>query len=600
MIAKAQTQQRNGILTREIHRIGRRIARRPLHNFVYIPQIDSPRFTWRPCANILTAVHRPAILSVLALASFAVQPLSAQCATVLSDTDHVDTPSLLRIGGLAEDQRRIEQDAGLCSTNGSLIRSTASLAPPLPGATRIRWAFVPVLERATWNSSIPYSLNDGAQWAGRGLTNTLSGGLRAEHGPVSASFAPEIIYEQNRPFTIIPAKTAGRSVYSSPWHGGAESMDLPLRFGDQPITQIDLGDSWIEVREHGLAAGASTDEQWWGPGIRNGIILSNNAAGIPQVYLRTANPIATPLGQIEFRWELGVLTESAFFDTTSTNNIRAFNAVAVTLRTAVDTGLTVGIARAVYSPATGVAALIDHSIDVFSRWNQVSNTTSPSPANPNDQILSAFARWVFPDAGLEAYGEWAKMFAPGLRELLVDPQQHQGYTLGFQWVGRRGSAPSLRIQAEATMLEQTPPALVTVTPIFYTSRFIPQGYTQRGQIIGAAVGPGGSSQWVAGDWLRPRWRAGVFVQRMRVEDEVMYLQPNGGNSRHDVSIASGVRGAYEWRSFEFSGQLSVQRRLNYLFQSDAFNPGDVPTVNAIDVQNTTLTLTISRRLPLPH
>ena len=556
------------------------------------------RFTCRHSADILLRVRRTAILSLLALTSFAASPLRAQCGAVLSDTS--DTPALVRIGSLTDDSRRIAEDVGQYSTAGSLIRSTASLAPALPGTKALRWVPVPVVEQATWNSSIPYSWNDGAQWAGRGLTNTISGGVRAEYGPLSANFAPEIVYEQNRPFQFIRARTIGRSAYSSPWHGGVESMDLPLRFGDQAITQVDPGDSWIELRKHGLAAGASTDEQWWGPGIRNAIVLSDNAAGIPQVYLRSARPIATPLGQIEFRWELGGLTESAFFDTTSTNNVRAFNALILTLRTAFDTGLTVGVSRAVYSPVTGVAGLIGHTIDVFTRWNEVSNITSPSPANPNDQILSLFTRWVVPDAGVELYGEWATLFAPGLRELLVDPYRHQGYTLGFQWVHKRQADPGLRVQAEATMLEQTPPALVTVTPIFYTSRVIPQGYTQRGQIIGAAVGPGGSSQWIAADWLRPGWRAGLFVQHMRVEDEVQYLQPNGGNSRHDASIASGVRGAYEWRSFEFSGELSVQRRLNYLFQSDAFNPGDVPTVNAIDVQNTTVSLTVSRRLPLPH
>jgi hypothetical protein len=436
-------------------------------------------------------------------------------------------------------------------------------------------------------------MNDGAAWAGKGLTSTLMAGLRIETGSLSMSIAPEFVYEQNKVFSIFPGANPGRSTFSSPWHGGIESADLPLRFGNQSNWQLFPGESWIEYHRGALAFGAATDEQWWGPGIRNALVLSNNAAGIPEIYLRTQRPLKTRFGDVELRWILGGLTESLYFDTLSTNDTRSLSAAVATLRVAFDTGLTVGVARAVYAPVGSASKLRFHAFDVLDRWDQTPDTIGPAPAHPSDQILSLFARWVFPESGFEVYGEWAKLFPPGLREMLIAPQLHQGFTLGLQWVNPLGVDRAFRLQAEATMLEQTPPSLRATTPSFYTSRFVPQGYTQRGQVIGAAIGPGGSSQFLAGDYLAHRWRAGLELGRIRWEDEAYYRSPNGvGFVAHDVSIFAGLRGGVTVGGADVDVEAITQKRLNYLFQSAV---GGFAQDRAFDVNNLTLKLRIAPR-----
>ena len=183
---------------------------------------------------------------------------------------------------------------------------------------------------------------------------------------------------------------------------------------------------------------------------------------------------------MEFRWLLGGLSESLFFDTLGSDNLRSLSAVAATLRTAFDTGLTVGVARSVYAPVGSVGSIPSHLFDVIGRWNQSPDTIRDRPSHPSDQLLSLFGRWVFPSSGFEVYAEWAKLFPPGLREMLVAPQSHQGYTVGLQWLKPLSSVTALRVQAEATTLEQTPPSDRALVPSFYTSRFVPQGYTERG------------------------------------------------------------------------------------------------------------------------
>lgn len=436
-------------------------------------------------------------------------------------------------------------------------------------------------------------MNDGAEWAGRGLASTVEAGARVETSWLSASLTPVITYSRNEPFEVLPSNAPGRSQFASPWHSGIESADQPLRFGTEPITTFYPGQSWIELRRGPLAFGVSSDDQWWGPGIQNALVLSNNAAGIPEAHLRSTRPIPTPVGDVEFRWFVGALTQSTFFDTARTGGLRAISAAAATLRTRIDSGLTVGVARAVYSPVGSAHRIPAHAFDVFSRWNQTPDLSGAPPAHPSDQVLSLFWRWIFPESGFEFYGEWAKLFPPGLREMLVAPQLHQGFTLGTQWVAPVRGSSAVRLQAEATMLEQTPAVAHGPVASFYTSRFVPQGYTQRGQVIGAAIGPGASAQFLAGDYLTSRWRIGVELGRIRWEDDAYYQSPNGISFlAHDVSLYAGLRGSLTLLGYDVWLEAIPQQRLNYLFQSAV--SGYAPD-RGFDVHNTTLRLTLSPR-----
>lgn len=547
---------------------------------------------WMITQAQLSSLTVPNSRRLLALGLFSVgatvAPLHAQCI----DSGAVWS-SVTTVGSAADVRRRIAQNVGRCSTDGELIRSALSLTPRFAVVSPVRWSVVMPALNTAYNSALPFSLNDGSQWAGRGLTTTLSAGIRLETDRLSISFTPDFVYQQNRVFSILQSPMPDRSSFASPWHSGIESVDLPIRFGTQPQAVFFPGSSWFDVSAGPVSFGWSSDEQWWGPGIRNALVMSNNAPGIPQIYLRSRHPLGTPLGDVEFRWLLGGLSESLFFDTLATDNLRALSAAVVTLRTALDTGLTVGIARSVYSPVRSVGSLPSHLFDVLTRWNQSADTISDRPRHPSDQVLSLFGRWVFPSNGLEIYGEWAKLLPPGFREMLVEPQEHQGYTVGLQWVNPLTTITAFRLQAEATMLEQTPPSLRATIPSFYTSRFVPQGYTQRGQVIGASIGPGSSSQFVAADYLASRWRAGLELGRVRWDDDAYYRTPNGVSFvAHDVSIFAGLRGGATVSGFDVDLETILAKRLNYLFQSAV---SGYAQDRGFDVNNVTFRLRVTPR-----
>jgi hypothetical protein len=460
--------------------------------------------------------------------------------------------------------------------------------------------------RTTWNSAIPYSLNDGAMWAGRGHNISLSGGISAErrtkYGLFLLRIAPTLLYNQNLPFQVRPDSTAGRSAYASPFHHLPFSADLPQRFGDRHLIRLDPGESALAVSTASMQGGISTGNEAWGPGIRNQLVMSANAAGIPRFFLGTSSPLRTGFGSIRAKLIAGALTESMFFDATPGNDLRSVSGALVELVPAFDSTLTFGLERVVYRPigplAGPLGAVLARSFDALVHWEYVAppgdDRPDGSPDQRADQITALFARWISPESGFEVYGEWARLDLPkSLGELLTAAHHSLGYTIGFQWAPpRRRAHRYLRLQSEFTNLEQSRVFADRPPADFYTSRVAGQGYTQRGQVVGAAIGPGASSQWIAVDYIAPHWQLGSYVGRIRWENDAMYREPVPHLFLHDVTVLTGLRAARRTRGADVSIDATFGYRFNYLFQNGIPQPGGFGTV---DVRNFTLSTTVTPR-----
>ncbi|HEX2187627.1 MAG TPA: capsule assembly Wzi family protein [Longimicrobiaceae bacterium] len=488
------------------------------------------------------------------------------------------------LGSLPEDRARVRQLFGRAPAEGWLIRSPSSLdAAPRGGG--LRWSLIPPETELAWNSAIPFSLNDGAMWAGRGLSAQVTAGVRVSAGPVSLVLAPQLVHSENRDFDAVPQDSLGRSVFFPPWYLGETTVDLPFRFGDRPLTRLVPGQSSLTLTAGPAAFGAATENQWWGPGIRNAIVMSDHAEGVPHLFLRTAAPLRTPVGSFEGKWIVGGLAESLYFDTDPENDFRSLSGVAATFRPAPIPDLTVGVARVVYMSTTGASAVPRRSLDVFRHWGRPEPVRTPVPGAPDstavtlegpgfDQILSVFGRMLFPRSGLEVYGEWARLELPSsFVELLNQPGHSQGFTLGTQWARPLSGERYFRLQAELSYLEEGTTFNNRAVPWFYVGPTVPQGYTHRGQVVGAAIGPGASSQWLAGDYLGRGWQLGAFGGRIRWENNVYYTDfAEFAEVGHDVSVLAGVRGAFRAWGATFSAEVAHELRYNYLFQGPPGNP----------------------------
>jgi hypothetical protein len=153
------------------------------------------------------------------------------------------------------------------------------------------------------------------------------------------------------------------------------------------------------------------------------------------------------------------------------------------------------------------------------------------------------------------------------------------------------------VQGETTYLENTGKIGSQQTRGFYVGERVPQGYTNRGQSLGAAFGPGSSGQWLALDYLASRWRLGAFLGRVRWDADAFqgfYPWPLNTMSQ-DVSILSGIRGGWTLGgAVDVAVEYTADKRMNYLFQNLSPN---IDTLVATDVHNRTLRISIS---PIPR
>jgi hypothetical protein len=370
---------------------------------------------------------------------------------------------------------------------------------------------------------------------------------------------------------------------------------LPLRFGDRGLQRIDAGQSSVVVRVGRAEIGVATENEWWGPGVRNALILSSNAPGFPHAFLRTAAPIDTRVGAFEARWLVGGLAESPYFDTDPENDLRSISLLALTWQPRWERDLTLGVARAVFAPASDWNAVAGSFSQVFA------NVPPFDAAKPSerDQLLSLFFRWVFPADGFEAYAEWARADQPvSLRDFLLAPNHSQAYTLGLQWAGnevtpwRTRARGRVRVRGEVSFLEQSTTFRMRPIGTWYTSPRVVQGYTNRGQALGAAIGPGASSQYVGVDYLAAAWQVGVFAERIRSFEDAHSVDPGSGFCNHDVSALPGAAMAVRTRVGTLAASYSSGWRHSVYFLAREVI-GACPLIKGLDVRNNSLSLTFS-------
>ena len=508
--------------------------------------------------------------------------------------DSVRRPAFVEVNGSAVEAVRDEQLVGRDRVAPNLLlRSASSLTPSsLENARPFSFRLIEPHLTLVSNSAMPFSQNRGSLWAGKGTNLLALMGFRAEWSRVRLIVAPEFAYSPNSDWNLrenyfAPPVPVDRSEFTFAYYTGRFTIDQPMRYGTRQIQSLMPGQSTLLVRAGLTEIGASTENEWWGPGVRNAIVISDNANGLPHLFVRSGSPIQTRAGALDFRWLVGQLEESEFFDTLETNQFRSLSLLGATLRTRWDPNLTLGFAHAVFATASSRNEFASRWLDVLTNPSKHDSTVG---GRKKDQILSLFFRRVFPDDGLELYGEWARNEAPSsLRDFFVAPNHSQGYTLGAVW----RSSPSMafwRMQAELTQLEQSATFRNRSVSSWYTSENVPQGYTHRGQILGASIGPGASTQFVGADYVRKAWEAGGYLGRIRWNEDV---HTNFGfpayvsYCNHDLSVFPGVRGKLRGRIGTFSADLTLQNRLNAFFQ----NAGGCPNNGRrLDIRNQTLTI----------
>lgn len=407
-------------------------------------------------------------------------------------------------------QRPGDRAATLCA-EGPGLPVGRKVAAQAQGALSLEW--VPATLSVYANTAYPSGANDGAVWQGKGVSAQLGVGLQFQWGILSAAFVPGLAWQQNAAFPMVPTGLPGNLAYSNPYYGAA--LDVPQRFGDANFWTLTPGQSYVQVAYAGFGAGVSTENLWWGPGMRNTLLMSNNADGFPHAYAGTVRPVDIWIGNLEASVWLGSLGRSDYFYTQDRAWVGAFT-----------TDLELRWVRGLYVGFVFV--------------NVMSNLCRSCEQNSN-QMIGFYGRWVFPPAGLEVYGEWTKDDGwDSYGDLTRELDHAAGYTLGLQKVFL-GSDYWVRLIGEITDDNVPRPARDwRANPIPYYAHAANTNYTSRGQIVGSAIGPGGSSQYLGVDVLTQSGWYGGWLERTRRNDGY-YMRNGGPQGENDVEVGGGLR-----------------------------------------------------------
>lgn len=380
----------------------------------------------------------------------------------------------------------------------------------------------------SYNTKAPYGQNDGGLWQGKGYNTALSGGLRLEGYGIELTLKPQLSWSQNADFEYITPnyqEETFRDKAQKYGYYGIRFIDAPQRFGNSSFFNFDFGDTEIRYTWNNLTVGFGTQSIWLGPAQFNPIIHSNNAPSYPKIDIGLRKTkVFIPhfdwyIGEFEARAWWGKLSESDFFDNDDSNNENLISGVALGYSfPGFLQGLSLGINRT-----------------MLSRWNNLNSFGIGHIFIPDmhggfddaDQRFSITFDYLIPQTGLEMYFEWARDdFSPNKDYIIRYPFHTQAWTFGTQKVFNLSEKYSLRLMLEITSLENSADydRLINWVNTFYCHSEILQGYTNRGQWLGAGIGTGGNSQYLGLSLFYPRGSFTLFGQRRNPDlDYTMYL-----------------------------------------------------------------------------
>ena len=371
---------------------------------------------------------------------------------------------------------------------------------------------LPIDFKMEYSSHHPYNRNNGSMIPNRGYQQLVSFGFFAELGPLSIQFKPESVYAENRNFEGFPD-----SHYEEIWAKRYylwNTSDLPERFGEKAYKKSLFGQSSIRLNYHGLSLGLSSENIWWGPSVRNSIMMSNQAQGFNHITFNTTRPLKTFIGNFEWQLVTGRLEASGFRPpevppgTFAGNDIyfppiddwRYYQGIIFTYSPKWIEGLSLGLNRwvQIYSEFAKTNSDYFPVFDGLFRKNDKYGLTIDSLEGDRDQGAGIFARWVWQDAKAEIYGELNYNDAKyNLRDLILDTAHARAFTVGIHKIFQK--TPTSKIYEflwERTVMQQNSSRLLRSAGSFYVHSNVRHGYTNNGEIMGAGIGPGSNSHYL--------------------------------------------------------------------------------------------------------
>ncbi|WP_316796874.1 capsule assembly Wzi family protein [Pedobacter agri] len=454
---------------------------------------------------------------------------------------------------------------------------------------------LPVAWQQQFNSNHPYGMNDGSMVQARGYQTQVSAGIYAKIGPLSIQFRPEYVFAENKGFQRLADAPNGVFWNTPVTTSYYNKIDLPDRFQDGNYNKFSLGQSSVRLNIGPVSAGFSNENLWWGPGVRNSLLMSNNASGFRHLTLNTTRPIKTYIGSFEAQLIGGRLEQSGVDlngDLTvplairnelvlKPRDWRYISGITATYQPKWIPKLYLGLARTFIVDRSSMGRSFGDYFPVFGAVDksafELNDGSNAADDARKDQYISFFARYVLPESKAEVYFEYGRNdHSNDIRDAVVEPEHTRAYILGFRkLIPVRKADEFIQIGVEFTQLEKPVTRETRASETWYSHYQVLDGYTNKGQVLGAGIGPGSNLQTLDVSWVKGLKRIGVQLERLVNNNDLFYRfayassDKNQYINRHWVDLSLGGNVSWNYKNFILNGQLTYIRSLNYQYQWQA-------------------------------
>ena len=475
-----------------------------------------------------------------------------------------------------------------------------------------------------FNSHHPYNRNNGSMIPNRGYQHILSIGVYAELGPLSIQLKPEHLFSENKNFDGFP-----ENHYPIIWakrYALWNSADIPERFGTKSHNKILIGQSNIRLNYRGLSIGVSNENIWWGPSIRNSIMMSNHARGFKHITFNTTKPLNTKIGNFEWQFVTGRLENSGFTPPNTdytyagtkiyipkinqngeTGDWRYFQGYSITYSPKWISGLSIGLIRWVqmYSALVeGKYYWMNGKPTYFPLFSNLfrKNDKFSDYEEQTDQAAGVFLRWLWKDSKAEIYAEFHYNDSKqNLRDLLLDSDHARAVTIGIQKIFHsKNNNFNYLFSWEWTQMEQTGGRLLRSAGSWYRHVYVNDGFTNHGEILGSGIGPGSNSHYFALNRISNKEKIGIALEIIDQDNDFYYRAFESANDfrRYWKDFNFHLNFSKKYGNLWLSSNIMYSRSLNYQWELDDFaNPYYHP---GNDVNNFHLNLKLTYLIPLAY
>ena len=470
-----------------------------------------------------------------------------------------------------------------------------------PGATTVlfdkgrgKFQILPLSWQQQFNSDHPYGWNDGPMIPAKGYQTMVSGGFYFKYGPLSIQFRPEYVYAANPPFNGYESGHSGQELTN--YYVYHNLIDNPERFGNSAYSRVFWGQSSIRLTFGPMSVGLSNENIWWGPGIRNSLILSDNAPGFEHLTINTVRPLNTYIGAFEFQILAGRLVGTGLSPLPVTtlpdgtnllvpkkNDWRYFTGFNINYHPKWLPGFTLGLTRtfdAYYSDVKangGISAYAPFFFPYAKQGTSGGLDSGTGDSFPRDQYTSFYARYLFTKAEAEIYFEYGlNDNSYNTTDFILSPDHSRAYIFGARkMIPIKGKNDQyILLSSEITQMSQSPDRLVRGAGGWYQHYQILQGQTNQGQVLGAGTGSGGNLQSMDVSWVSGLKKLGFQIERYEhdVDFYQEYFPDINGNSRNWVDFGFALVGTWDYKNLLFNAKLEEIQSLNYEWILKDYNP----------------------------